>query len=88
MKITYDDGRGGARRAVELEEWLQPTYTGSEQGSVEQLEAKISVLEASMGSILAALVTKGLLDIHAAESMAGKHEWYIKYRYNNLRYEE
>lgn len=77
----YDDGT----TTRELHEYLKPTNTGSNQGTIEQLEAELSVCRETIGKLLAIMVERSVLSIEDAEDCAGIHESYKQYRYPNFK---
>jgi hypothetical protein len=89
MKIKYENKyAGGRKETMDLETWLSPVNTGSQQGTVEQVQAELEVCKRALAGILATLVNKGLLDIKKAEDLAGMHDWFIQYRYGSVEYIE
>lgn len=85
MKVQYSSQYSQLPNCEELSSFLQPTNTGSDQGSLEQLNAEIEVLKASIGSLLALMVEKGMMTFEEACEASGKHEWYLKYYYTGLK---
>lgn len=85
MRITYEHPQWGTQE-ISLADWLVPTYTGSEQGAVEQVKAELDSCKKTLGAVLALLVDRNMLDIHKAEELAGMHEWYIQYRFRGVKY--
>lgn len=82
MKIRYVAGPGQVRD-VELASYLKPTNRGSNQGSIEQLEAEVETLKESFGNLMAMLVEREAIKLEDAEQIAGIHETYREYRYKN-----
>lgn len=85
MKVEYKHSFNGQMVQEELESFLQPTYTGSEQGSIEQLESELKCANQTIGRLLAALVEKNVLPFEAACEISGKHEYYVEYNLKQLK---
>lgn len=75
---------GQPAREMELERFLKPCNTGSAQGSIEQLQTQVEILETTVGRLLAHLVEHNFVHINSALSIAGVHESYIEYRYGTI----
>jgi hypothetical protein len=88
MKIKYKSKYDGREEFVPLDTWLSPINTGSQQGTVEQVQAELDVCKRTLGGVLAVLVEKGMMDIKKAEDLAGMHDWFIQYRYGTVEYIE
>lgn len=65
----------------ELSTYLEPIYTGSDQGSIEQLKSELEVTKAAMGRLLAMMVEANAITLAKAEEVAGIHGYYKQYKY-------